>query len=402
MGDDTDGTQPERLSDPKRAVVELAKALDEAIWLVSGDAVAFVVADVPSPAPEALASAVLRTEVLADPTCRKPLLMRLAPDAPDSTNVRRAARALLAGRAADVVGQDAELFHDRVGNGRALRILLRLLDRSWCAVQWELVQSLSQDVAEALCVGSADLEALHRLLDDCLHEPVDWTVLSDGEALHLLQRLYSAEPEDQRRWRTMPLHRDVDGVRGAFNDRARRSTGRTGELRLPPELGAEVRLLDPDFEVARLYDSVPDMDRDGFLQLMLEDSRPWRFAEHIVHSIRPLEGPALLPQDGELRDRITGSDGPIRAVVVAAQSSGDGTWTLVRDRELIQRLNPLADKPRSLVFAGAHPACDVTDLMADAQQYIESQIDALELPFALPAVESLACLAPGEAAPHGA
>ena len=102
-----------------------------------------------------------------------------------------------------------------------------------------------------------------------------------------------------------------------------------------------------------------------------------------------------------LRDRITGSDGPIRAVVVAAEASGDGTWTLVRGWELMQRLNPLADKPRSPEFADAHPDCDVTDLMADAQQYVESQIDALELPFALPSVEGLACLVPGEAVTHG-
>ena len=103
-----------------------------------------------------------------------------------------------------------------------------------------------------------------------------------------------------------------------------------------------------------------------------------------------------------VRDRITGSDGPIRAVVVAAQPDSDGAWTLVRDWELMQRLNPLADKPRSQVLADAHPACDVAGLMADARQYVESQIDALELPFALPVVESLACLVPGEAAPHGA
>ena len=32
--------------------------------------------------------------------------------------------------------------------GRALRILLRLLDRSWCAVQGKLVESLSQDILE--------------------------------------------------------------------------------------------------------------------------------------------------------------------------------------------------------------------------------------------------------------
>ena len=54
------------------------------------------------------------------------------------------------------------------------------------------------------------------------------------------------------------------------------------------------------------------------------------------------------------------------------------------------------------MFADAHPAYGVADLMADARQYVESQIGALELPFALPAVESLACLVPGEAATHEA
>ena len=116
-------------------------------------------------------------------------------------------------------------------------------------------------------------------------------------------------------------------------------------------------------------------------------------------AIRGLDAPLFVFR---VRDRITGSDGPVRAVVVAARSGVDGAWTLVRDWELMQRLNPLADKPRSLVFAaGAYPAYDVADLMADARQYVESQLDALELPFALPAVESLACLVPGEAAPHG-
>lgn len=67
----------------------------------------------------------------------------------------------------------------------------------------------------------------------------------------------------------------------------------------------------------------------------------------------------------------------------------------------MQRLNPLADKPRSLVFADARPAHDLADLTAEAPQYVESRIDALEHPFALSAVESLACLVPGEAAPHG-
>ena len=298
----TDGSRPEIPSGPKRAVMELAAALDEAVWMVSGDAVASVVADVPPPAPDALASAVLRADALSDPAHRKPLLMRLAPEVSDNSNVRRAARVLLAGRAAGVVGKDADLFHDRSGNGRAVRILLRLLGRSWCAVQGKLVESLSHDVLESLSVGQADHRALHRLLGDCLGRHVDWTGLNDGEALQLLQDLYGATHEERERWRTMPLHRGVDGMRGTFNQRARRSTGRTGELRLPPELEAEVRLLDPESQVAPLYASVPGMDRDGLLQLMLEDSRPWRFAKQIVRSIRPSEGPVLLPQDRELHD----------------------------------------------------------------------------------------------------
>ena len=40
--------------------------------------------------------------------------------------------------------------------------------------------------------------------------------------------------------------------------------------------------------------------------------------------------------------------------------------------------------------------------MAEAWQYVVSRLDALELPFALPAVESLTCLVPGEAATPGA
>lgn len=109
--------------------------------------------------------------------------------------------------------------------------------------------------------------------------------------------------------------------------------------------------------------------------------------------VRDLEAPIFVFR---VRDRITGSDGPVRAVVVAVQSSGDGAWTLFRDWELIRRLNPLADKPRSPVFADARPARDGAARMADARKHVESQIDALELPFTLPTVEDLACLVPGE------
>ena len=107
------------------------------------------------------------------------------------------------------------------------------------------------------------------------------------------------------------------------------------------------------------------------------------------------------PGPESLRDRV-------RLMRVARQTAGwvgryeDGAWTLVRDWELMLRLNPLADKPRSPVFADAHPVYDVANLMAEARQYVESHIGALELPFTLPAVESLACLVPGEAATQGA
>ena len=112
-------------------------------------------------------------------------------------------------------------------------------------------------------------------------------------------------------------------------------------------------------------------------------------------TIRGLDAPIFV---FSVRDRITGSDGPIRAAVVAAQSGADGDWNLIRDWELVHRLNPLADKPRSSVFSDAEPALDVSDLIASARQYVVSQIDALDLPFALPTVESLACLVPGQAA----
>ena len=119
----------------------------------------------------------------------------------------------------------------------------------------------------------------------------------------------------------------------------------------------------------------------------------------VFGAIRGLDAPIFV---FGVRDRITGSEGPIRRAVVAAQPGGDGAWTLIRDWELMQRLNPLADKPRSPVFADAQPASGAADLMADARRYVESQIGVLELPFALPVIEGLACLVPGEAAPDGA
>ena len=113
----------------------------------------------------------------------------------------------------------------------------------------------------------------------------------------------------------------------------------------------------------------------------------------VFAAIRGLDAPIFV---FNVHDRITGSDSPIRAVVVAAQSGTDDGWNLIRDWELVHRLNPLADKPRSFVFSDAEPALDVSDLIASARRYVVSQTDALDLPFALPTVESLACLVPAE------
>ena len=108
-------------------------------------------------------------------------------------------------------------------------------------------------------------------------------------------------------------------------------------------------------------------------------------------AIRGLDAPIFV---FSVLDRITGSDGPIRAVVVAAQSNADGGWNLIRDWELVHHLNPLADKPRSFLFRDTEPALDASGHFASARQYVASQIDGLDLPFVLPSVESLACLVP--------
>ena len=299
---DSDVHQPERLLDPKRAVAELAAALDEDVWVVVDAGVA-ALAGTPSLTPDALARAVIGAKTFhTEPAQRKHLVDRLGRDGGPHVC---AVRALLAGRTTTEVGRDIELFfapRQSVHEQQTLDLLLRLLGQSWRAVDVELVESLSQNLFQDLSVSPADAHALHRLLNDCLNDKLDWARLSEEEVLHLLQHLYGAMPDDQKRWRVMPLHRGVDGKRGSFDDRARRSTNETDGLRLPSELEAEVRLLDPDPPVARLYDAVPAMDRDGVLQAILENSHPWRFAEQIVDSVRSAEGQMALPRNPDLRD----------------------------------------------------------------------------------------------------
>lgn len=231
----------------KSAAEDLSTALDAPVWLVSGDAVASIGADVPTPEPEALADAVLHAREFAEPSSRRPLLRRLVSNVSGSkAKVHLAARMLLAGHAADVVGLNTELFQARGEYRRALLILLRLLDGSWRAVVEQLADSLSQDTLEALSVRQADLGALHRLLDECLEREVDWTVLRDEEALLLLKHSYSVDPASEQQWRRMPLHRNICGTREAFDDHAVRSNGRTDETDFPSDLLEGKQILDPD------------------------------------------------------------------------------------------------------------------------------------------------------------
>ena len=383
--DRMDGNSIERPPNLKQAVAELGKALDDDVWLVSGNVVASLAADVPLPRPKALAIAVLQAETLGEPAARKPLLMRLAKQDLEKTHVRGAARVLLAGRPAAEIGDDAGLFHDRTESRRALYLLLRLLDRPWCVVAQALVERLPQETLDALSVRQADSRALHSLLSECLETPVNWTGLSDEEAATLLQHLHGTTDEEQEHWRRMPLHRGVDGTRRAFNRRTRRSTEKTNQLRLPPELEAEDFLLDPDLQVAHLYHTVPEMDRDGLLQLMLEDSRPWRFAEPIVQGVRVSGGPVLLPRNGEVRDllrlrrwlplREGGGIAP-EAVIIAPKVLLDAVFHLVTagalgDKRLSEAVNPKT-------WGIAEPVVREVLGRLNRQRQVQRMVDALD------------------------
>ncbi len=299
--DGDDGAALESPSDPKRAVSDLAEALGENVWLVD-DSVASTTG-APVPTPNALAASVLHGGAIRTaPSARVALLGRLA--ASGTKTVHPAMRKLLTGLAARP-GEEELLYvrsqdTDRDPHRKTLEILLRLLDRSWRAIEPALVEPLPHALVEDLHVRAVDAGRLHRLLDECLQGRVDWTRIERAEALHLLRRLFGTAPEERTRWRAMPLHRGAGGDRGAFDDRALRTAG---GLRLPEELKAEIRILDPDPELADLYRDVPALDDDGILHAMLVSARPHRFADRVVQALRPgPEARVTLPRDPALLD----------------------------------------------------------------------------------------------------
>ena len=112
-----------------------------------------------------------------------------------------------------------------------------------------------------------------------------------------------------------------------------------------------------------------------------------------IAAVGELTGPLMV---FTVRDRITGSGGAIRTIIVGLQKQEGVGWRMLRDWEMIKLLNPIADKPRSpmLGVGQRRTEQDIKELLTDAQQHLESCAEELDLPFQLPMIESLACLLP--------
>jgi hypothetical protein len=114
----------------------------------------------------------------------------------------------------------------------------------------------------------------------------------------------------------------------------------------------------------------------------------------MLAAVGDLKGPLVV---FALRDRITGSDGAIRTVIVGLQQPEAGMWKMLQDWQIIKLLNPIADKPRSQML-GVVPNFEqeIRDLLSDAEDHLRLHLSELDLPFRLPAIDCLACLVPGK------
>ena len=167
-------------------------------------------------------------------------------------------------------------------------------------------------------------------------------------------------------------------------------------FRTPPEWR------EADFAIAEQYELLfarEPYPRDGEdiagvgLRVMDQALRTATEATDGLAALGGLTGPLVV---FALRDRITGSGGAVRKVVVGVQRNDDAAWRLLRDWEVLRLLNPAADSPRSAPFqAKPTKELDVSEVLADAEQSLKLRLDELELPFRLPAIEQLACLIPG-------
>ncbi len=288
------------LSDPKQAAMELAEAIGAEVWIVDGFVAA--VAKAPTPTADALATAVLKTEsVNQEAMKRAGLLRRLAPHA-KTPDVQRAIRTLLTGQRFEPQEEPA-LYYVRSQdskkeiNRETLRILLVLLNKEQCVVEARLVEPLPHETVLALRIKEVDTGVLRNLLNECISINVDWSKLDQNEVIHLLQSLYTTEVSEQAPWRAMPLHRRLSGGRGCLDDQVLQAVG---EMTLPPELEAEVQLLNPDPEVARFYSDVPKLDDEGILQKILKKENPHQFFQKIIKILKKDTGRIAIPRDEKL------------------------------------------------------------------------------------------------------
>lgn len=334
------GGSSEFAADSKQAATELAQAIGDTVWLV--DTAVASMAEIPGVTPEALSVAVLRaTTIASDTKQRIPLLKRLA-DSATSADVRGAVRLLLTGRRT-AVGEDCDLFYvrsqdsNRDANRKSLELLLRLQNRTECAVESVLVEPLPHLLVQDLHIKAVDNGVLHQLLSGAVEGTAEWTSLERRDALHLLRQLFSTTDRERARWRRMPLHRRLDGTRGLVDDRTLRAKG---EVTLPADLEAEVQLLAPDEEVSDLYQDVPELDNSGLLREMLASQMPRRFATQILQLLRSEDGSeVLLPSDKKLREQLKNSAWIPEVGQVAGVAPH---YVLMVPAELQKALRPLA------------------------------------------------------------
>ncbi len=107
-------------------------------------------------------------------------------------------------------------------------------------------------------------------------------------------------------------------------------------------------------------------------------------------AVEGLDGPLFL---FAVQDRVTGSEGAVRRVVVGVRQDERG-WTVVPDWQVIKMLGPVADKPRGRAMATSEDGVQLkmADLEAAASALALALPD-LDLPFNLPEVLPLLGLA---------
>ena len=99
-----------------------------------------------------------------------------------------------------------------------------------------------------------------------------------------------------------------------------------------------------------------------------------------------------------INDRVTSESRAVRSVVAGVEldPTGEQSDVLLRDWELLRRLNELADDRRVKRTRATSPvdASSVDELLERASETLQNQIQQLDLPFKIPNIEILAILWP--------